>query len=187
MRILGAAIAAVFVTSAPGFADGLISEVRLGVAAHDLTDHSEDGPQITGELLLQPIEQLGFIGAPKPVFNISISTQGFTNLAGAGLLWDGRVGENWRIEGGFGLAVHDGINDLDTTLPPLEQVRIKETRALLGSDVLFRTTFGLNYDVTERWGVGLFYEHYSHGQILGDGRNQGLDELGVRLNWRFGD
>ena len=29
------------------------------------------------------------------------------------------------------------------------------------------------------------YEHLSHGQILGEGRNQGLDEIGVRAVWKF--
>jgi lipid A 3-O-deacylase len=32
----------------------------------------------------------------------------------------------------------------------------------------------------------LIYEHLSHGQILGNGRNQGLDTLGLRVAYRFG-
>ncbi len=29
------------------------------------------------------------------------------------------------------------------------------------------------------------YEHLSHGQILGDGRNQGLDNIGLRVSYSF--
>ena len=68
---------------------------------------------------------------------------------------------------------------------PVEAQRIKDTRALLGSDWLFRTGFGLDYAISEQWSAGVFYEHHSHGQILGSGRNQGLDELGLRMSYRF--
>ncbi|MFP4518709.1 MAG: acyloxyacyl hydrolase [Oceanicaulis sp.] len=180
--ITAAALAAL--AAAPAFSADWVSEARLGVAAHDLTDHAEDGPQITGELLLNPVG-LGFLGAPRPLFNVSINANGFTDLIGASLLWDRELGERWTIEGGFGLAYHDGVNELDLS-DPFKAVEIKETRALLGSSILFRTALGVNYSFTERWGAGVFYEHYSHGQILAEGRNQGLDELGVRINYRFG-
>ena len=73
-------------------------------------------------------------------------------------------------------------------LPPgdPDRIRIAETRALLGSDWLFRSQIGADYMMTERWAVGAYYEHFSHGQILGNGRNQALDEFGVRLGYHFG-
>jgi lipid A 3-O-deacylase len=37
----------------------------------------------------------------------------------------------------------------------------------------------------ENWGLQLQYDHLSHGQILGNGRNQGLDNIGVRVYWQF--
>jgi hypothetical protein len=33
--------------------------------------------------------------------------------------------------------------------------------------------------------VQAVFEHLSHGQILGSGRNQGLDMAGVRVVYRF--
>jgi lipid A 3-O-deacylase len=30
------------------------------------------------------------------------------------------------------------------------------------------------------------FQHLSHGQILGDGRNQGVDQIGIRLGYQFG-
>jgi lipid A 3-O-deacylase len=31
------------------------------------------------------------------------------------------------------------------------------------------------------------FEHLSHGQILGKGRNQGIDNVGVRVIYRLGE
>jgi lipid A 3-O-deacylase len=56
---------------------------------------------------------------------------------------------------------------------------------LLGSRDLFRTSLALTWDLSESFAVQGIYEHLSHGQILGSGRNQGLDEIGVRAVWRF--
>lgn len=33
----------------------------------------------------------------------------------------------------------------------------------------------------------LYWEHMSHGQILDEGRNQGLDYVGLRFLYRFDD
>ena len=60
-----------------------------------------------------------------------------------------------------------------------------EDHVLLGSRDLFRTTLGLHHQINETWGVELMYEHLSHGQVLGKGRNQGLDNIGVRVSYSF--
>ena len=31
------------------------------------------------------------------------------------------------------------------------------------------------------------YEHLSHGQVLGNGRNQGIDNIGLRVSYTFDD
>ena len=67
-----------------------------------------------------------------------------------------------------------------------DRIRLAGSRALLGSRFLFHTQLGVDYAVTPRLAVGVYYEHFSNGQILGQGRNQGLDEIGARLSWRFG-
>lgn len=163
-----------------------LEEFRVGLAAHDLTDHTEDGPQVVADLVFSRPDFLSPVGSPRPFLSASISTQGYTNLLTAGLAWDGQLTERLRIEGSFGLSLNDGIDDLDlTTTPPVEAVRIKETRALLGNDVLFRWGAALDYTLTDQWMIGVFYEHHSHGQILASGRNQGLDELGLRLSYRW--
>ncbi len=56
----------------------------------------------------------------------------------------------------------------------------------MGEHILFHTTLGLNYTLTDHVTVGAYYEHISHGQILGSGRNQALDNAGIRFGYRWG-
>lgn len=165
----------------------LVEEVRFGLVAHDVVDHAEDGPQISLEALFKSPEILKPIGAPRPYLYGSFSTQGYTNLVATGLNWTWRPADRWSFEGAVGISYNDGVEDI-VHLPPSDPYRIEiaETRALLGSDWLFHSRLGLDYAVTERWAVGAYYEHFSHGQILASGRNQALDELGVRIGYRFG-
>lgn len=60
-----------------------------------------------------------------------------------------------------------------------------ETRQLLGSRDLFRTGLAVDRKLNDRWAVGVEWTHFSHGQILGQGRNQGLDATGLRLTRAF--
>ena len=188
MLRLAGALAALSLTSAAnaqsaGFG---IEEIRLGVAAHDLTDHTEDGPQIVGDLMFTSPDFLERVWSPRPFLSANISTQGYTNLVTAGLAWDYGFTDRLTGEFSFGLSYNDGIDDIDVARTgPVEAQRIKDTRALLGSDWLFRTGFAADYALNEQWSVGVFYEHHSHGQILASGRNQGLDELGLRMSYRF--
>jgi lipid A 3-O-deacylase len=64
-------------------------------------------------------------------------------------------------------------------------VDFSANHVLLGSEDLFRTSLALTWKFSDTWGVQGIYEHLSHGQILGKGRNQGLDEIGVRAVWTF--
>lgn len=189
MRIVAAAAAVSLTTLGAASAQeggfGL-EEFRIGLAAHDLTDHTEDGPQVVADLVFSSPQFLEPVWSPRPFLSASISTQGYTNLLTAGLAWDGQLTERLRIEGSFGLSFNDGIDDLNVAQTgPVEAQRIRDTRALLGNDVLFRSGAALDYALTDQWMVGLFYEHHSHGQILASGRNQGLDELGLRLSYRW--
>ena len=61
-----------------------------------------------------------------------------------------------------------------------------EEHVLLGSRDLFRTSLGITRDLQGPWEMQGFYEHLSHGQILGSDRNQGLDDFGIRLAYEFG-
>ena len=46
---------------------------------------------------------------------------------------------------------------------------------------------GLQREFGPRWSAEAYVVHYSHGQILGSGRNQGTDQGGIRIGYSFGD
>ena len=165
----------------------IVEEIRFGVVAHDVANQTEDGPQIALEALFASPDFLSIIGSPRPYLYGSFSTQGFTNLGAAGLNWTANLSQRFSVEGALGISYNDGVEDV-TDRDPGDPFRIRtaETRALLGSHWLFHTRLGADYALNERWAVGAYYEHFSHGQILADGRNQALDEVGVRIGYRFG-
>ena len=72
---------------------------------------------------------------------------------------------------------------------PAELARRTElyyTRIDFGSHVLFEPELALGVDLNERLAVEASYTHLSTGQIFAQGKNQGLDDAGVRLVWKFG-
>jgi hypothetical protein len=54
-----------------------------------------------------------------------------------------------------------------------------------GSKVLFEPELALGYQVSDKVSVELSYTHLSNGQIFHQGKNQGLDDAGVRLVYAF--
>lgn len=172
---------------------GVIDEIRLGVVAHNVciancdNANKEDGPNINGEIVFKSPEVLKILWSPKPYVMGSVNTAGDTSFGGVGLQWGWKIAEGWAIEPGVGYVIHDG----ELTFPyPQGDPRndpISATTVFFGSRDLFRTSLSLNKDIGEKWGVQLMYEHLSHGQILGSGRNQGLDNIGVRVRYSFGD
>lgn len=181
--------AALFCGIAPAKSQ-ILEEIRLGAAAHDLTEPTEGGEQIVVEAVFASPEFFpGWLLDARPYAYGSFNTQGYTNLGAAGLAWSRDLAPRFRLEGSFGIAYHDGVKDLPPATPENEadRIRLSQTRALLGSNFLFRTQLAVDYRVSPRLYAGVFYEHFSHGQILGSGRNQGLDELGGRLVYRFGE
>ncbi|WP_421790403.1 hypothetical protein [Hyphobacterium sp.] len=181
-------LAGLLAVSAPALADDHDFEVRLGVTAHDLARSIEDGPNVTFGIVGPEIEPLSFIWSPRPYAHISVNTVGLTNFGGVGLEWDFPLSDVISFQPAFGIAYHDGVNDIDPNAPPGDpnRIRLATTRALLGEHVLFHSTFALNWELSEQMTVAAFYEHISHGQILGSGRNQALDNAGIRFGIRFG-
>jgi lipid A 3-O-deacylase len=175
------------ILSMPAIADDHDWEFRLGVTAHDLSDHIEDGPNITVGLVGPEIDALRIIWTPRPYLYGSFNTNELTNFGGVGLEWDFDITPNLSFQPAFGLSYNDGVRDIDRTAPPNDpnRIRLATTRSLMGEHILFHTTFALNYELSEQMTVAAYYEHISHGQILGSGRNQALDNAGVRFGYRF--
>lgn len=185
--VLAATVAAV--VAAPA-ATAQVDSIRLGVMQHNIcvidckNADKEDGPNISGELRFKSPDFLGWAGSPHPYLMVSVNTQGATSYAGGGLEWDWEFTPGWHIEPGLGYVLHDGeiSNPFANGTP--EAAAFFEEHVLLGSEDLFRTSLALTWDMSDSFALQAIYEHLSHGQILGEGRNQGLDEIGVRAVWR---
>lgn len=168
-----------------------IDSARLGVMKHNIcvsdckNADKESGANISGELRLASPGFLSWALAPHPYMVASINTDGNTSYGGVGLQWDFPFAGKWHFEPGLGYVIHDGSVNNPFPSGTQEAVDYSNEHVLLGSKDLFRTSLALTWDVADTWSVQAIYEHLSHGQILGDGRNQGLDELGVRLVWNF--
>lgn len=191
MRRLVFLAAACAATSAAASAQ-IVDEVRLGVVQHNVcvldcdNADKEGGPNINGEIVFGSPDILGFIWSPRPYVMASYNTAGDTSFGGFGLHWNWDFADGWSLEPGVGYVIHDG----ELTFPfPQGDPRndpISASKVFFGSRDLFRTSLSLNRDLAGPWGVQLMYEHLSHGQILGNGRNQGLDNIGIRLSYAFG-
>ena len=194
MKRLFAAIAAgatMAATAAPAHAQ-LLEEARLGVMQHNIcvTDcknaDKEDGPTVEAELVFASPDLFRYILAPRPFVIGSFNTAGDTSYGGAGLMWNWDFAEGWSFEPSLGYVIHDGATESPFPQGDPRSNAFAEENLLLGSEDLFRTGFAINRDFGPNWGLQLQFEHLSHGQILGDGRNQGVDSLGVRAYWHFG-
>jgi lipid A 3-O-deacylase len=168
-----------------------IDEIRLGVVHNlrldhgDIVDGKEDGENVELEIASSSPDLLNIIGSPRPYVVASINTDDGVSFGGVGLIWRWEFADGWAFEPGFGYIVHDG--EIDNAFAPgtPEATAFEAENQLLGSEDLFRTTFALERELGPRVAGQIYYEHMSHGQILDEGRNQGLDFVGVRFLYRF--
>lgn len=177
----------------------IVAEARLNAIAFNPTlginpenNGEEGGVNLQAEIVFQTPRFLKwkYLFSPEPFIVGSVNTAGDTNFGGVGLSWDFQLGRkgNWEFETNFGYIIHDGAIDIpfpDDLGNPANQI-FDDENILFGSRDLFRTTFAFNRHLSDRWGVSVVYEHLSHGQILGSGRNQGSDSIGGRVYYRFG-
>ncbi|NNE58149.1 MAG: hypothetical protein HKN36_08585 [Hellea sp.] len=173
-------------------------EVRVGLMAQDIkisgiggVKGKEEGIALTLEYVADSPEFLEWALKPKPYAGGTINLSGDTSYGGAGMLW--RTSENGKFYGelAFGLVIHDGELELpspgDATTPEqaLEFDRLNRENIEFGSRALFRTQFAAGFRLSDDWSAELVYEHLSHGKILSNGSNEGLDSVGVRIGKRF--
>lgn len=196
MKRLSAAAAASLVLSViavPAAQAQLLEEARLGVLQHNIcvTDcknaDKEDGPNIEAELVFASPDLFRYVLAPRPYLIGSINTADDTSYGGFGLMWNWEFAEGWSLEPSLGYVLHDGATESPFPQGDPRSNAFAESNLLLGSKDLFRTGLALSRDFGPDWGLQLQYEHMSHGQILGNGRNQGVDSIGIRAYWRFSD
>jgi lipid A 3-O-deacylase len=194
MRGYAAGLAAVGAALlAPDQAHAGVAELHAGVMAHNIcvanckNADKEDGPNVEFQVSFDSPDFLNWALSPQPYLVASVNAAGDTSFGGFGLEWRWDFAPGWAIEPGLGYVVHDG--ELENPHPngSPEAAAFAAANVQFGSRDLFRTSLALTRDLPGPWEVQVLYEHLSHGQILGEGRNQGIDEIGIRLGYRFGE
>lgn len=173
-------------------ADAKIEELRFGIVGNVRDDHGEITRGKYGalnaeiDIVSSSPDFLNIIGSPRPYAFISVPTaEDSVTFGGVGLYWRWEFADGWAFEPGFGYVIHDGEidNPYDGNTP--EGAAFEANNQLLGSRDLFRTTFALERELGDHFATQLYWEHMSHGQILDEGRNQGLDYVGLRFLYRL--
>ncbi|KAF0173867.1 MAG: acyloxyacyl hydrolase [Hyphomonadaceae bacterium] len=194
MNRLACLALAVVGTSIGGTANaGAIEEIKAGPLAHNVcitnckNADKEDGPVVDVQVNFRSPSFLHWAGSPRPYLAIAPNVSGDTSFATAGLEWRWEFVDGWALTPGFGYAFHDG--EVKNAFPNGDPraTQFSAGHVLYGSRDLFRNSIGLQREFGANWSGEAFFVHYSHGQILGSGRNQGTDQAGVRIGYRFGD
>ena len=145
-----------------------VHDVKTGITATGF----EEGVDFQLGFRGDPIRALSVIGAPSPYVFASVAGDEGADFLAAGISW--KIGGQVYVRPGVGVAIHDGPSRLD----PGEQ------RIDFGSRLLFEPEIALGVQASERISVEASWVHLSHGTLFG-GNNPGMDNIGVRLNYRF--
>ena len=104
----------------------------------------------------------------------ALNSSGQTHYAVAGV--SARFGSRFYVRPGVGIALHSG-DDGDFQ-------DFSDDNVEFGSRLLFAPELGVGYSVNEQLTVEASLVHLSHAQLFGD-QNPGIDNLGIRLNWKL--
>ncbi len=190
IQLITACLAVAAATGSPASAQ-FVEEVRLNVMKHDLNPFGadsgkENGVNVVGEVVFAGPDFFKYVLSPRPYALYSWNSSGDTDFWSAGLTWDQDIYGRVYGEVSFGIANHDGVTELPPDPGDPNRIRLDATRIVFGSQWQFRAAGALGVRVTDRIDAAIVYEHLSHGQVFGDGRNEGLDTAGVRLAYKFG-
>ena len=170
--LLGIAIAA---PAAPAHA----GEVFGGLYAHGV-----DTPLTLGGSPEGGVDfQLGYRGDSigtvlgsglQPYIFGALNSQGDTSYAAAGLSL--KFGDRFYVRPGLGLGIHTG-STANFDNPDNDRIEF-------GSRILFAPELGIGTRINDRLTVEASLVHLSHATLF-SGQNPGIDNIGVRLNWRL--
>lgn len=168
--------------SVAAFAAGPVEEVRAGVSLQSvgpISANVERGVALGAEVLFARLP-VAWLGSPMPSLGGSLATaENSTSFAHAGLVW--RIeppATRLYFDLGAGAAVHDGRVSFN---PAADFPRVGE--AFLGCRTLFRLAGGPGVRIGDRLTAHVQWEHLSNAGLCAE--NEGLDNWGVRLGWRF--
>jgi hypothetical protein len=153
----------------------------------------EKGADIELGVRSDRIGWLSLIGAPQAHAFVSVNTDRTSDFVAAGLSWPIRLTSQLYFRPGLGLAYTDG----KVMLPPVNapglapaeiqrRLQLFETRIDFGSRTLFEPELNLGWRFTPKVAAELSWVHISNGEIFHHGKNQGLDDVGVRMIYALG-
>ncbi len=116
---------------------------------------------------------LGRTGLQPYIFG-ALNSAGDTSYAAAGISY--RFGRKAYVRPGIGLAIHTGS--------AREFEEPGNGKIEFGSRVLFEPELAIGVQANERLSVEASWVHMSQGQLF-NGQNPGIDNIGLRLNWRL--
>ena len=158
-------------------AGGFLSEIRVGLLAHDqgpFSSNKEDGLDVNLEFLFVSPDLLDAIWSPRPHIGFTGNTAGDTSQAYLGLTWEWGFWRRAFAEFSFGGAVHDG--ELTTNM-------VGRTKKELGCRILFRQSVAIGYKFAGPHSVMAHLDHMSNAGICDE--NEGLENVGIRYGYRF--
>jgi lipid A 3-O-deacylase len=155
-------------------------------AADIKNSHKEHGVDIQAELDFKTPGFLEWAWHVQPYVIASLNTNGDTSYVGFGFQWDLRWGhDKWGFEPVVGYVIHNGYTQDPYPKGDPNYGPYFNTHLLLGSRDLFRLGLGVSRRINDRMNGQLLLEHLSHGYILGSEVNQGVDNLGLRLIYKY--
>jgi len=153
----------------------LAGELFGGIYLHDV-----DSPLTKSGIEKGADVQLGYrwgkIGKTplQPYLFGAVNTSGETHYAAAGL--SAKFGKRFYVRPGLGIAIHSGDNQ-DFEDPFDDDVEF-------GTSLLFAPEVGIGFSISDRASVEASLIHLSHAQLFG-GQNPGIDNVGIRFNWKL--
>jgi len=124
--------------------------------------------------------QLGWRGDPLTALKIqlhafvSVNSAGNTHYAAVGI--SRKFGDRVYIRPGVGIAIHTGS---------ATEYQIDGNGEIeFGSRVLFEPELAVGAKLNDRMSMEASWVHLSHAQLF-SGQNPGIDNVGVRLNYRL--
>lgn len=155
----------------------VVSELRLGVLAHDPASPESGSVDVNGEFLTPRLFTLNdpILDSLVPRIHLggTVNTAGNTSHIYAGLTWSFDITPKIFVEGAAGIAFHNGKTG-NFVVPD---------RVPLGCSPLMRESGSIGYRLTDNWSVMATVEHISNAGACS--RNRGLTNYGVRLGYVF--
>lgn len=156
-----------------------LDEVRVGVMAN-----AGHGQSVNGDLqvLFAPLPAIAspydprwaWLFSPRPLIGVSISLEGKTSQAYAGLAWTVPIYGPFFVELSAGGLVHDqNLNQNYSDRP-----------SPLTTRLLFRESIALGYQLDGNWRIMAFADHGSDGNL--GYRNEAVNRFGVMVGNKFG-